>query len=52
MEQISAKDFKTFTVSDNVEPYRVSFRNQCAMNVVGHLFISKNFDKNQNTLQL
>ncbi|MBM7421338.1 MULTISPECIES: alpha/beta hydrolase [Chryseobacterium] len=47
MEQISAKDFTTFKVSDNVEMYRVSFKNQYNMNVVGHLFIPKSFDKNQ-----
>ncbi|MFP3596854.1 hypothetical protein [Chryseobacterium sp. SIMBA_029] len=47
MEQISAKDFTTFTVSDSVEMYRVSFPNQYKMNVVGHLFIPKSFDKNQ-----
>lgn len=47
MEQISAKDFTTFTVSDRVEMYRLSFPNQYKMNVVGHLFIPKSFDKNQ-----
>jgi fermentation-respiration switch protein FrsA (DUF1100 family) len=47
MERISPKDFTTFKVSDNVEMYRVSFKNQYKMNVVGHLFISKDFDKNQ-----
>ncbi len=47
MEQISSKDFTTFKVSDKVEMYRVSFKNQYNMNVVGHLFISKDFDKSQ-----
>lgn len=47
MEQILAKDFTTFKVSDNVEMYRVFFKNQYNMDVAGHLFISKDFDKNQ-----
>tara|TARA_R110000868_G_scaffold261995_1_gene520364 strand:+ start:2056 stop:3159 length:1104 start_codon:yes stop_codon:yes gene_type:complete len=47
MEQISAKEFTTFKVSDQVEMYRVSFKNQYDMMVVGHLFISKDFDKKQ-----
>ncbi len=47
MERISPKTFTTFKVSDKVEMYRVSFKNQYNMNVVGHLFISKDFDKNQ-----
>jgi fermentation-respiration switch protein FrsA (DUF1100 family) len=47
MQQISSKGFTTFTVSDNVELYRVSFINQYKMTVVGHLFIPKSFDKNQ-----
>lgn len=45
MERISGKDFTTFTVSDKVEMYRVSFPTQYKMNIVGHLFIPKNFDK-------
>jgi fermentation-respiration switch protein FrsA (DUF1100 family) len=47
MEQISPKDFATFKVSDSVELYRVSFKNQYKMEVVGHLFIPKSFDRNQ-----
>lgn len=47
MERISPKVFTTFKISDNIEMYRVSFKNQYKMNVVGHLFISKDFDKNQ-----
>ena len=47
MEQISPKEFTTFKVADNIEMYRVSFKNQYNMNVVGHLFISKDFDKKQ-----
>ncbi|HWV71413.1 MAG TPA: alpha/beta hydrolase [Pseudosphingobacterium sp.] len=47
MKQISPNEFTTFKVSDNVELYRVSFRNQYNMNVVGHLFISKDLDRNQ-----
>jgi len=47
MEQISSKDFTTFKVSDKVEIYRVSFPNQYKMEVMGHLFIPKSFNKNQ-----
>ncbi|REC47587.1 alpha/beta hydrolase [Chryseobacterium pennipullorum] len=47
MEKVSAKDFTTFKVSDNVEMYRVSFKNQYNMKVVGHLFISRDFEKQQ-----
>lgn len=47
MELISSKNFTTFTVNSNVDMYRVSFKNQYNMNVVGHLFISKDFDRNQ-----
>lgn len=47
MEEISSKDFTTFAVSDSVEMYKVSFKNQYKMEVAGHLFISKSFDKNQ-----
>ncbi|SCD19116.1 Fermentation-respiration switch protein FrsA [Proteiniphilum saccharofermentans] len=46
MEKISPEKFTTFTVSDNVEMYRVSFRNQYDMNVAGHLFISKDLNRN------
>lgn len=47
MEAISAKDYTTFKVSDKVELYRVSFKNQFNMEVVGHLFIPKSLDRNQ-----
>src|SRR5690606_3516322 len=47
MEQVSAKEFATFTVSDSVEIYRVSFPNQYHMEVGGHLFIPKSFDRNE-----
>ena len=47
MEKISPKEFTTFSVSDNVEMYRVSFRNQYDMDVVGHLFISEDAERNQ-----
>jgi fermentation-respiration switch protein FrsA (DUF1100 family) len=47
MELISPSDYTTFKVSDRVEMYRVSFSNQYKMEVVGHLFIPKTFDKNQ-----
>jgi len=47
MEQISAKGFTTFKVNDNVELYKVTFKNQYNMDVVGHLFIPKSLDRNQ-----
>ena len=47
MEQISAKDYTTFHVSDSIELYRVSFINQYKMKVAGHLFIPKSFDMKQ-----
>lgn len=47
MEKISSKTFTTFQVAQDVEMYRVSFPNQYHMRVVGHLFISKNLDKNK-----
>lgn len=47
MKKISSKDFTTFKVSNSIEMYRVSFKNQYNMNVVGHLFISKDFVKSQ-----
>lgn len=47
MELLSPKEFTTFQVSDNVEMYRVSFKNQYEMEVVGHLFIPKALDKSQ-----
>ena len=47
MEKISPKTFTTFKVNDNVEMYRVAFNNQYKMQVVGHLFIPKSFDKNE-----
>lgn len=47
MEIISANDFTTFTVSEDVELYRVAFPNQYNMEVVGHLFMPKSFDKNK-----
>ncbi|MFA6058726.1 MAG: alpha/beta hydrolase [Taibaiella sp.] len=46
MEQISPKDYTTFKVSDNVEMYKVTFKNQFKMDVAGHLFIPKNLDRN------
>jgi len=45
MEQLSAKKYTTFKVSDHVEMYRVTFKNQYNMDVAGHLFIPKNFDR-------
>ncbi|MBO9635621.1 MAG: alpha/beta hydrolase [Chitinophagaceae bacterium] len=47
MERISARDFTTFKVSDKVELYRVSFSNQFNMEVVGHLFVHKELEKDQ-----
>jgi fermentation-respiration switch protein FrsA (DUF1100 family) len=47
MELISPTDYTTFKVGDRVEMYRVSFKNQYKMKVVGHLFIPKTFDRNQ-----
>jgi fermentation-respiration switch protein FrsA (DUF1100 family) len=45
MEQISAKAYTTFTVSDNVALYKVTFKNQYQMTVAGHLFIPKSLDQ-------
>ncbi|MEO8589471.1 MAG: alpha/beta hydrolase [Flavobacteriales bacterium] len=47
MEELSPKDFSTFKVSDNVSLYRVAFKNQYQMEVVGHLFIPKDLDRSQ-----
>jgi len=47
MEQISAKDYSTFKVSDNVKMYRVTFKNLYNMKVAGHLFIPSNFNLNE-----
>ena len=44
MEQISAKEYTTFKVSDNVTMYQVSFKNLYNMEVAGHLFIPKSLD--------
>ena len=45
MEQITAKGYTTFKVSDNVALYKVTFKNQYQMTVAGHLFIPKNLDQ-------
>lgn len=45
MEQISPKEYTTFKVSNNVTMYRVAFKNQYNMEVVGHLFIPNNLDR-------
>jgi len=47
MEQVNPKGYTTFKVSNNVKMYRITFRNQYKMNVVGHLFMLANFDKKQ-----
>lgn len=46
MEQISPEGYTTFKVSNNVKMYSVTFKNQYKMNVVGHLFIPDNLDRN------
>jgi fermentation-respiration switch protein FrsA (DUF1100 family) len=47
MGQIATKDFKTFKVSENVTLYRVTFKNQYKLDVVGHLFIPNDFDQKE-----
>ncbi|MDQ0639706.1 fermentation-respiration switch protein FrsA (DUF1100 family) [Pedobacter sp. W3I1] len=47
MELISSKDFTTFKVSGDIDMYRVTFKNQYKMEVVGHLFVPKHFDRHQ-----
>jgi hypothetical protein len=47
MEQINPDGFTTFKVSDNVKMYKVTFKNQYNMKVVGHLFMPGNLDQNQ-----
>ncbi|WP_183557499.1 alpha/beta hydrolase [Mucilaginibacter sp. SP1R1] len=47
MEKISPTSFTTFKVSNKVDLYRVSFLNQYQMEVVGHLFIPKDFNQQE-----
>ena len=47
MEQITPTGYTTFKVSDNVTMYKVTFKNQYKMNVVGHLFVPKNLDRSK-----
>ncbi|WP_228394321.1 alpha/beta hydrolase [Chryseobacterium glaciei] len=47
MKQISPDTFTTFKVSNNLIMYRVVFKNQYNMDVVGHLFIPKSFSQSQ-----
>jgi len=47
MKQINPKDYATFKVSDNVALYQVTFKNQYKMDVSGHLFIPKNFERSK-----
>lgn len=47
MKQIDPKGFTTFKVSDSITMYAVTFQNQYKMDVSGHLFISKNIDRNK-----
>jgi fermentation-respiration switch protein FrsA (DUF1100 family) len=46
MKEITADNYKTFTVSDKVTMYAVNFKNQYNMTVAGHLFIPKELDRN------
>ncbi|RWX01686.1 alpha/beta hydrolase [Flavobacterium cerinum] len=46
MEKISPKEFTTFKVSKNVTMYKVTFKNQYKLDVVGHLFIPNDLDLN------
>ncbi|MFV5687983.1 alpha/beta hydrolase [Flavobacterium sp. ZT3R25] len=46
MEQISPKGYTIFRLNDNVTMYNVTFKNQYKMDVVGHLFIPNNLDRN------
>jgi fermentation-respiration switch protein FrsA (DUF1100 family) len=45
MQKLSPEDYTTFKVSDKVEIYSVTFKNQYKMDVAGHLFIPKNLDR-------
>jgi uncharacterized protein len=47
MEKISPKAFTTFKVTDNIEVYKVRFKNQYNMLVAGHMFIPRNFNMNE-----
>ncbi|AZA55646.1 alpha/beta hydrolase [Chryseobacterium sp. G0201] len=47
MKQISPDTFTTFKVSNNLIMYRIVFKNQYNMDVVGHLFIPKSFSQSQ-----
>ncbi len=47
MKQISPDGYTTFEVSNSIEMYQVSFKNQYNMKVAGHLFIPKNLDKSK-----
>ena len=47
IKEISPKEYQTFTVSDKVTMYAVSFKNQYQMKVAGHLFIAKDVDRSK-----
>lgn len=47
MQEINAKNYTTFKVSNDVKIYKVIFKNQYKMEVSGHLFIPKSLDRNQ-----
>ncbi len=47
MQLIASNDYTTFKVSENVDMYKVTFKNQYKLYVAGHLFIPKKLDRNQ-----
>jgi uncharacterized protein len=47
MQQVSPAHYKTFNVSDDIEMYKVKFKNQYNMMVAGHLFIPKTLERNK-----
>ncbi|MBB6499037.1 hypothetical protein [Pedobacter cryoconitis] len=46
-ETDKTKKHTTFKVSENIQMYQVSFKNQYKMTVVGHLFIPENLDQHK-----
>lgn len=50
MSEITKRDFKTFSVSDTVKLYRVSFSNQYGMEIVGNLFMPKDLQGKANAI--
>lgn len=47
MQKIAPESYTTFTVSKDISMYRVAFKNQYNMEVVGHLFIPDSFARNE-----